>query len=46
LNGASPTSLDKDAYEQLKTNEFDISPLTNPNVFAWFGLVSQFNQAA
>lgn len=44
MNGAAPTSLDKEGFEELKNDSFSISPLTHPNVFAWYGLVSHFSE--
>jgi elongation factor 1-beta len=45
MNGAQLTSLDKEAYEALKPNAHQLSPLTHPHVFAWYSLVCKFSPA-
>lgn len=40
------TSLDKDAYEFLKPHAFNLSPLTNPYTFAYYGLICKFDPKA
>lgn len=37
------TSLDRDAINFLRPHAFKLSPLTHPNTFAYFGLLSKFS---
>ena len=43
VGGQTPSGADTEAYEALKKTE--LSAETNPNVFAWFCLVSKFTDA-
>lgn len=43
MNGVQYTSLDKDALEDVKPHFKDLNPVTHPNLFSWYCLVSKFN---
>ena len=45
MNGSQLTSLGKEAYEVLKPNAHQLSPLTHPYTFAWYSLVCKFSPA-
>lgn len=46
MNGLAPTSLDRDFLKVVKEHKLQLSPLTHPRAFSWFGLVSHFNDKA
>ena len=45
MNGSQPTSLDVDAFESLKADEAQITPLNHPRVFGWWCFISKFTDA-
>ena len=45
MNGSQLTSLDVDAYNELKDNENEITPEKYPYVFGWYCLVGRFSDA-
>lgn len=46
MNGNTPTSLDRDYLQTVSEHKLQLSPLTHPRAFAWFGLVCHFNEKA
>ena len=45
IHGSQPTSLDVDAFESIKADEAQISPLNHPRTFGWYSFFSKFSDA-
>jgi len=45
VGGANLTKADREALEKVMPHQNHLSPLTHPNMFAWYRLASKFSAA-